>query len=100
MYGVALYVKEGLPFCKRLIPRKLLTILVLVCDPDMFDSVCYFFPLSIISSFLYTGLDAISSNLDDVLSINPFAYVFFFGHFNVHHEDCLTYSGVTDRPDR
>ena len=52
------------------------------------------------SSFLYTGLDAISSNLDDVLSINPFAYVFFFGHFNVHQEDCLTYSCVTDRPDR
>ena len=42
--------------------------------------------------------DSISSNVDEVLSINPSANVFVFGDFNVHHKDWLTYSGGTDRP--
>ena len=42
--------------------------------------------------------DSISSNIDEVLSINLSANVFFFGNFNVHHKDWLTYSGGTDRP--
>ena len=41
--------------------------------------------------------DSISSNTDEVLSINPSANVFAFGDFNVHHKDWLTYSGGTDR---
>ena len=41
--------------------------------------------------------DSISSNIDEVLLINPSA-VFVFGDFNVHHKDWLTYSGGTDRP--
>ena len=45
-----------------------------------------------------TVLDFISSNIDEVLSINPSANVFVFGDFNVHHKDWLTYSGGTDRP--
>ena len=43
------------------------------------------------------GFDSISSNIDEVLSTNPFANVFVFGDFNVHHKDWLTYSGRTDR---
>ena len=42
--------------------------------------------------------DCISSNIDEVLSINPSTNVFVFGDFNVHHKDWLTYSGGTDRP--
>ena len=42
--------------------------------------------------------DFISSNIDEVLSINPSANVFAFGDFNVHHKDWLTYSGGTDEP--
>ena len=42
--------------------------------------------------------DSISSNIDEVLSINQSANVFVFGDFNVHHKDWLTYSGGTDRP--
>ena len=38
---------------------------------------------------------SISSNIDEVLSINPSA-VFVFGDFNVHHKDWLTYSDGTD----
>ena len=41
--------------------------------------------------------DSVSSNIDGVLSINPFANVFFFENFNTHHKDWLTYSGGTDR---
>ena len=47
---------------------------------------------------LYKVFDAISSNIDEVLSINSSANVFVFGDFNVHHKNCLTYSGGTDRP--
>ena len=42
--------------------------------------------------------DSVSSNIGEVLSINPSANVFVFGDFNVHHKDWLTYSGGTDRP--
>ena len=42
--------------------------------------------------------DSISSNIDEVVSINPSANVFVLGDFNVHHKDCLTHSGGTDRP--
>ena len=42
--------------------------------------------------------DSISSNIDEVLSINPSAIVFVFGDFNFHHKNWLTYSGGTDRP--
>ena len=41
--------------------------------------------------------DSISSNIDEVLSINPSANVFVFGDFNVHHKDWLAYSGGIDR---
>ena len=44
------------------------------------------------------GFDSISSNIDEVLSINPSANVFVFGDFKVHHKDWLTYSAGTDRP--
>ena len=50
------------------------------------------------SSSLCTVFDSISSNIDEVLSINPSANVFVFGDFNVHYKDWLTYSGGTDRP--
>ena len=41
--------------------------------------------------------DAISSNIDHVLSINPSANVFTFGDCNGHHKK-LIYSGGTERP--
>ena len=62
-------------------------------------SVPYFFLLyQSPSSSLCTVFDAISSNIDEFLSVNPSANVFVFGDFNVHHKDCLTHSGGTDRP--
>ena len=58
----------------------------------------FFFLYESPSSSLCTVFDAISSNIDEVLSINPSPNVFVFGGFNVHHKDWLTYSGATDRP--
>ena len=40
--------------------------------------------------------NSVSSNIAEVLSINPSANVFVFRDFNVHHKDWLTYSGGTD----
>ena len=57
----------------------------------------FFFPYQSPSSLLCAVFDSISSNIDEVFLINPSANVFVFGDFNVHHKDCLTYSGGTDR---
>ena len=63
--------------------------------------VPYFFFLYRSSSLSFcTAFDVISSNIDEVPSINPSANVFVFGDFNVHHKDWLTYSGRTDGPSK
>ena len=43
--------------------------------------------------------DSISSNIEEVFTINPSANVLFLGDFHIHHTDWLTYSGGTDCPD-
>ena len=58
----------------------------------------FFFLYQSPSSSLCTVFDSISSNIDEILSINPSANVFVFEDFNVHHKDWLTYSGGIDRP--
>ena len=47
---------------------------------------------------LCTVFDSVSFIIDEVLSINQSAYVFFFGDIKVHRKDALTYSGGTGRP--
>ena len=54
--------------------------------------------LLITFSALCTVFDSISSNIGEVLSINPSANVFVFGDYNIHHKDWLTYSVGTDQP--
>ena len=90
MHGLAVYVKEGLPFARDLTLR----ILTYVFDWLYFTS---FFLYRSPSLSLYTVFDSISSNIDEVLSINPSANVLVFGDFNVHRKDWLTYSGGTDK---
>ena len=64
-----------------------------------FTSLSYFFFLYWSPSLsLCMAFDSISSNIGEVLLINPSANKFAFGDFNVHHKDWLTYSGWTDRP--
>ena len=98
MHGLAVYVKEGLPFARDLSLENSADS-YLCFQLALLHSVSYFFFLyRSPSSSLCTVFDSISSNIDEVLSINPSANVFVFGDFNVHHKDWLTYSGGTDRP--
>ena len=97
MHGLAVYVKEGLPFARDLSLEN-------SADPylcfqlTLLHSVSYFFflypsPSSALCTIFYSN----SSNIDEVLSINRSANVFVFGDFNIHHKDWLTYSSGTDR---
>ena len=97
MHGLAVYVKEGLPFARDLSLEKS-AYSYLCFRLALFHSVSYFFFLyRSPSSSLCRVFDSISSNIDEVLSSSPSANVFVFGDFNVH-KDQLTYSGETDRP--
>ena len=58
----------------------------------------FFFLYGSLSLSLSMIVHTISSNIDEVLSINPSANAFVFGDFYVHHKDRLTYSSGTDRP--
>ena len=98
MHDLAVYVKEGLPFARDLSLENSADS-YLYFRLALLHSVSYFFFLyRSPSSSLYTVFDSVSSNIDEVLSINPSANVFVFGDFNVHHKEWLTYSGGTDRP--
>ena len=75
MHGLTVYVKEGFPF---------------VHDLSLENSADLCFLLALLhspSSSLSTVFDSVSSNIDEILSINPSANVFVFGHFNVNHKD-------------
>ena len=90
MHGLAVYMKERLPFARDLSLENStdsylcfrLAFLHLVSQ--------FYFLYRSPSSALCTVFDSISSNIDDVLSINPSANVFVIGEFNVHHKDWLT----------
>ena len=98
MHGLAVYVKEGLPLVRDLSLENSADS-YLCFRLALLHSLSYFFFLyQSLSSLLCTVFDSISSNIDEVLSINPSANVFVFGDFNVHHKDWLTYSGGADRP--
>ena len=98
MRRLAVYMKEDLPFVRDLSLENSADS-YLCFRLALLHSVSYFFFLyRSPSSSLCTVFDSISSNLDEVLSINPSANVFVFEDFNVHHEERLTYSGGTDRP--
>ena len=92
------HMKEGLPFARDLSLENSADS-YLCFRLALLHSVSYFFFLyRSPSSSLCTVFDSISSNIDEVLSINPSANVFVFGDFNIYHKDWLTYSGGTDRP--
>ena len=95
MHGLAVYVKEGLPFARDLSLENSADS-YLCFRLALLHSVSYFFFLyQSPSSSLCMVFDFISSNIDGVLSINP-STVFVFGDFIIHHKDWLTYSGGTD----
>ena len=98
MHGLAVYVKEGIHFAWDLSLENSADS-YLCFRLALLHSVSYFvFLYRSPSSLLCTVFDTISSNIDEVLLVNPSANVFAFGDFNVHHKNWLTYSGGTDRP--
>ena len=98
MHGLTVYVKEGLPFARDLSLENFADFYVCFRLP-LLHSVSYFFFLySSPSSSLCTVFYSISSNIDEVLSINSSANVFVFEDVNIHHKEWLTYSGGSDGP--
>ena len=97
IHGLAVYVKEGLPFARYLSVENSADS-YFCFRLALLPSMSYFFFLyQSPSSALCTVFYSISSNIDEVLLINPSA-VFVFRDFNVHHKDWLTYSCGTDQP--
>ena len=93
MHGLAVYVKEGLPFAWDLSLENsadsYLCFRLALLHPVSYTFFLYRSP----SSSLCRTFDSISANIDEVLSINPSANVFVFRDFNVDYNDWLTYSG-------
>ena len=98
MHCVTVYVKEGLLFSW-----------VLSLKNSANSHLCFWLALHHSLSYFYflywspslslgTVFDSISSNIDEVLSINLSANVFVFGDFNIRHKDWLTHSSGTDWP--
>ena len=58
---------------------------------------CFFFLYQSLSLSFYTVFYSVSSNIDEVLTINPSANALVFRDFNIHHKNWLTYSSGTDR---
>ena len=87
VHGLAVYVKEGLLFARDLSLEN--SVDSYSCFRlALLHSVSYFFFLyRSPSSSSCTVFDSISSNIDEVLSINPSANVSVFGDFNIHHKD-------------
>ena len=90
-------------FCMGLISRKLCRFLLMFSTCFAFIQLYFTFfhffflyqsPLLPLCTVFYS----ISSNRDEVLSIDPSANVFVFGDFNVDQKDWLTHSGKTDWP--
>ena len=96
MHGLAVYVKQGLPFVQDLSLENYV-------DSYLFStsftslSVLLLFPLSVTFFIVMHSFYSISPNIDEVLFINPSANVFVIGDSNVHHKVWLTYSGGTDK---
>ena len=98
MHCLAVYVKEGLSFARDLSLENSADSYLCFRLAFRLNSVSYFFFLyRSPSSSLSTVYDSVSSNIDEVLSINTSGNVFVFRDFNVHHKHWLNYSGGTDR---
>ena len=98
MHGLAIYLKEGLPFSRDLSLENSAVSYFCFRLPLLHSMPYFFFLYRSPSSSLSTVCDFISFNIDEVLSISPPANMFVFGDFKVHHKNWLTYSGGTDTP--
>ena len=98
MHGLAVYLKEEVPCAWDLSVENSADSYLCFRLALLHSEFYFFFLYRPPSSSLYPIFDAISCNIDEVLSINPSANMFIFGDFNIHHKGWLTYYGGTDRP--
>ena len=96
MHVLAVYVKDRLPFALGLSLEDSVDSYIRFRRALLYSMFYFFFLYRSPSLSLCTVFDSISSNIDEVLLINP-SNVFVFGDFNVHHKEWLTYSSGTDR---
>ena len=87
MHGLAVYLKEGLPFARDVSVESSVDS-YLRFPLALLHSASYFF---LPSSLLCIVFDSTSSNIVEVLSVNPSSNLSVFGDFNFHHKDWLTY---------
>ena len=87
MHGLVVYVKEGLPFAWDLSLENSADSYLCLRLALLHSVSDFFFLYRSPSSSLCTVFDPISSNIDEVLSINPSGNVFAFGDCNVHYKD-------------
>ena len=98
MHRLVVYVKEGVPFAWDLSLENSADS-YLCFWLALLHSISYFFFLYWSPSLsLCMVFDSISSNIDEVLSINSSANVFVFWDCNIHLKDWLTYFDGTYRP--
>ena len=96
IHGLAFYVKENLPFAQDLSLENFEDS-YLCFWLALLHRIFYFLFLYLsLSSSLATVFDAVLSNIDEALLIDPSANAFVFGDFNFHHKDSSTFSGGTD----
>ena len=98
IYGLAVYVKEGLTIARDLSQENSADSYLCFRQALLHAVSCFFFLNWSPSFSLCTFFDSISSNMVEVLLINPSANVSVFGDFKVPGNDWLAYSGGTDRP--
>ena len=97
MHDLTVYVKEELPFAQDLSLENSADSF-LCFRLALLHSVSYFLFLYWSPCLsLWMVFDSISSNIDQVLSINPSANAIVFGDLKVHHKDWIIYSCGTDR---
>ena len=92
--------KEGLPFAQELYLENSADSYLSFRLALLYSVSCFFFLYWSPSLSLCMVFDSISSNIDEVLSINAFGNMFVSGKFYVHHKDSLTCSGGTVRPSK
>ena len=99
MHCLAVYVKKGLLLAQStgVISRKICRFLCIRLAL-LHSRSYFFFHYCSLTSSSGTGFYSISSNIDEILLINPSANGFVFGDFNIIHKDWLIYSCETDRP--
>ena len=85
-HGLAVYVIGRTSFYTGHISKNLCRLLFMFLTSFTSFNDLLLFPLWIIFFNFVYSFNAISSKMDEVISINPFANVFIYGDFNIYHK--------------